>query len=618
MPGQSSHKLVRFGADAAPPDGQTGLLLLHGINGDQSPAKWPGVLDAAIAKLRAASPISGAMRVVAPSYLDLLASGDGGESPEPPRTSRPDEATRQRDRLNYFVRQAELWHRMRSAEEALTWPGDKRGLWPNLGSAEASALLTPMLKQVRHYRGSPELRHAVISRVLPELDACSRWVIVGHSLGSVVALDLLTHLPDGIEVPALVTVASPLSRGILASHVKKLRDRFPHGRVGVWINAFNPGDAVPGGAGVAKRFPEAVDIVVPGAFTDHSAEHCLVNPAVADVVGRGLFGSPSTELVVPERSVVPAWQSVDLLTAARLQLAFRVQEFLHVHKEGTLTLDRWRAARRLLVGEIGRGEHLGALDALPDLLADLSADIRGRLHATDASSLLTYLVTVNPISPFAIDVDEELMKDSVRATVSDLGLPPAHADVAWVAYAAARDSYKSGLARVPRGLWPALAVAGLGMLIAAPYAVIAVAPAGLAGAAAITGGLAALGPGGMMGGLMVVGAMASVGSIGAAVGTMAPVLAAQSPDQVRQSCIELMSRAVVDSKLQLVAHPGELEWRILSSIAGHLTVEHAQHEAVSDDDAPAVKDIRRKLGYVQHAIDWLVARGLGPAEIDGV
>jgi pimeloyl-ACP methyl ester carboxylesterase len=597
-------------------DAEAGLLLLHGINDDQSPGAWAEVLTSALRELREVPAISETVLVVAPSYLDLLTSASARDVDEPESTSRPEEMERSRDRLNYFMRQAQLWHRVQAVGDVAAWPEDKRGPWPKPTDADAVALVAPILEQVKRYRSSPDVRHAILQRILPLLQPRARWVVVGHSLGSLVAMDLIMHLPAGVEVPVLVTVGSPVGRSVLTDHLRRTRDRFPHGRVGVWINAFNPGDPVPGGVGASLQFPEAVDIVVPGRIGDHSAATCLANPSLADAVGRALFGSPSREVSVATRSMETAWRKVDVISASSLQLAFRTQEFLNIRSEGSSTPERWRAARELLVAEIGRTEQVGALSSLPDLLSDLSVHLRGKVQAADASSLLTFLVSVNAISPFEIEVEGATTRDAVRATVSDLGLPPAHADVVWKAYSDAVDSYKSGLARVPKVLWPALAVVGVGMMVAAPYAVIAMAPAGLAGAAAITAGLAALGPGGMMGGLMVVGALAGAGSLSAAVGTMAPALAAQSPDQVKQTCVELMTRAAVDDKLQLVRYPGELEWRILSSVASHLNVELAQLRAVSDEDARAVKDAGRKLGYVVHAMAWLRTRGIGPSEIE--
>ena len=229
------------------------------------------------------------------------------------------------------------------------------------------------------------------------------------------------------------------------------------------------------------------------------------------------------------------------------------------------------------------------------------------------ATFLVFVVSTNPISPFEIDVDRETRQNARRAVIGDFGIPPAHADLARKAYEAARESFKTGVQRVPKFVWPAVVVAGAAVAIAAPFMVVLAAPAGLVGAAAITSGLAALGPGGMMGGLLIVGAMAGVGSLSAASAVMAPALAASTPDQVRQACTELMARALTAQGLNLDPHPGFGEWQILSAVLAQLANDLSRLTAVSDDDSHAVKDAKRKVSYVRHALDWMVQRGLGPA-----
>ena len=67
------------------------------------------------------------------------------------------------------------------------------------------------LKQVRRYLTDPGLRDQVRDRVLRLIDADTR-VVVGHSLGSVVAYEALCEYRAraGGNGPALVTLGSPL------------------------------------------------------------------------------------------------------------------------------------------------------------------------------------------------------------------------------------------------------------------------------------------------------------------------------------------------------------------------------------------------------------------------
>lgn len=66
-------------------------------------------------------------------------------------------------------------------------------------------------------------------------------VVVGHSLGSVVAYSVLTTDRRSVKIPLLVTVGSPLA-------VRAVRDQFRPLRspaaLGAWYNAFDPRDVV--------------------------------------------------------------------------------------------------------------------------------------------------------------------------------------------------------------------------------------------------------------------------------------------------------------------------------------------------------------------------------------
>ncbi len=67
-------------------------------------------------------------------------------------------------------------------------------------------------------------------------------IVVGHSLGSVVAYNVLRSDTRKLQVPVLVTIGCPLA-------IRAIRDQlvplsFPKPPVGVWSNAFDPRDIV--------------------------------------------------------------------------------------------------------------------------------------------------------------------------------------------------------------------------------------------------------------------------------------------------------------------------------------------------------------------------------------
>jgi hypothetical protein len=91
------------------------------------------------------------------------------------------------------------------------------------------------------YATRPDIRdeiHRIVSKHLTEAPT----VIVGHSLGSVVAYNILCTAGEGLQVPLFVTLGSPL--GIPAVRTKLLPLRFPSPPLGAWYNAFDTRDSL--------------------------------------------------------------------------------------------------------------------------------------------------------------------------------------------------------------------------------------------------------------------------------------------------------------------------------------------------------------------------------------
>lgn len=107
------------------------------------------------------------------------------------------------------------------------------------------------LQQVRRYMTEPEIRRAVQDKVSAEVGEDTR-VVVGHSLGSVVAYEALCASP-GWPVQALVTLGSPLGiRNLIFDRLVpapmpresgKLAGAWPGG-VRAWTNVADGGDEV--------------------------------------------------------------------------------------------------------------------------------------------------------------------------------------------------------------------------------------------------------------------------------------------------------------------------------------------------------------------------------------
>ena len=98
------------------------------------------------------------------------------------------------------------------------------------------------LKQVRRYLEEPVLRIEARERVKALIGPQTR-VVVGHSLGSVVAYEALCSLP-GHRVRALVTLGSPLGIPMVFERLLPPGSCWPGGSELVWTNVADHGDVV--------------------------------------------------------------------------------------------------------------------------------------------------------------------------------------------------------------------------------------------------------------------------------------------------------------------------------------------------------------------------------------
>src|SRR6266487_4158568 len=87
-------------------------------------------------------------------------------------------------------------------QKQLSWLANRSGL--------DEVLIAAVFRDVAAYLDRNEIRQLVLDTVLERFPTSGRVVLVSHSLGTVVAMDLLTRLPDQVEVAQLVTAGSPL------------------------------------------------------------------------------------------------------------------------------------------------------------------------------------------------------------------------------------------------------------------------------------------------------------------------------------------------------------------------------------------------------------------------
>lgn len=145
------------------------------------------------------------------------------------------------------------------------------------------------LKQVRRFLHDPEMKQAILQRVSEKVSTNTR-VIIGHSLGSIVAYEALCKHPEW-NVHTLVTLGSPL--GIPGLIFDSLTPKPENGQgvwpnVKQWFNIADKGDIVALEKELAPYFEGVVDRLVYNGWESHSAERYLTAPETGEAVATGL------------------------------------------------------------------------------------------------------------------------------------------------------------------------------------------------------------------------------------------------------------------------------------------------------------------------------------------
>ncbi|MGW5148237.1 hypothetical protein [Rhodococcus koreensis] len=482
------------------------VVFLHGIGNGDPRAGWLEGLNRGLTQA-GYGPIDRAA-TLAPRYSAIL-STDGIGAKMPPPTYRIKDDSQAR--FEFARRQARIQRHL-GLTSTPTGMGAHRLPERPLNAAQGFAVdHVPAydLTQVRRYVRNEPLRGAVLRHLLDQ-DFGDDIILIGHSLGSVIAIDLLDHLPDNVHVRRFITIGSPASAPSLHEGSERLLKRFPYTRVDDWSNIFNPGDVVTAGRGLASTFPAAQDFAIDIGLLEHGAGSYLGHPAVAGLVAQVLY---------PRKDVVLAHSdtAVRLTDAqASILLLLHYGHAVARHIKNQEAADRYTGALRVRQDQvIAEIEELATIGQQP-LPAELHELVDGgtpavphRWELHEAVSELVVLALTNAVDPYEIDVERAPMR-ALPETAIALGFST---EVGETVVRAIEDVQKSLDRRggVPWGR-VLTAAAGLTLLAAGPVGLIAAAPATAAGAAAITGGLAAFGPGGMVGGLAMLGGLTGTGA----------------------------------------------------------------------------------------------------------
>jgi pimeloyl-ACP methyl ester carboxylesterase len=375
------------------------LIYLHGIGAEHDDG-WREVMSGALVAAGYPGLFDG-VDCQAPKYPNTLRYPSDERHVLPPQAS-PHLSRSQRDDLRWRVERATA-----DLERAL---GAHAAGWGMPLAAETVPAVMKVIPQARRYLDDEATRANTLHRVLSAIPESGPIVLLAHSLGTVIAADLLTRMPAGVEVRGVITVGSPA--GLLGVHtgsdrLEVLREPLP--QVAWWLNVWGGADPVTGLRGISHRFPWVLDIALPGVR--HPMENYLGSATVACAVGRALFGSLDRELSVPESLPEPEIDDVELNAYLLLAYAHFVAEHLPTKQQA-----RFRGALEVVRAELTTRLGLADIGELPD-----PARLRTLSKSTALMPLLGVAMT-NPVAPYDSAINPAARRDALHDLVVWIGL----------------------------------------------------------------------------------------------------------------------------------------------------------------------------------------------------
>ncbi len=588
------------------------LLFLHGVGDGDPEDHWQETLQDSLVGL--GYPGLDDIEVIVPKYPIALRHGDDEKYPLPEITVKAPTGEESRENYRAFERRT-------AALEVLLGGHDPGGHIAGTESVVDTALNTPVVfRRARNYLRNRDIRGLVLTKILDKLPQSGRIVIVAHSLGSVIAADLIQRLPVGLEIQGVVTIGSPL--GNPNFNTGPLQDglRQPPTNLSWWVNFWNSFDPVTAIRGLSSVFRWVLDLRVSGTFDIHvhSASTYLENDRVACAIGYALYGSLSKELAVaPKGADIP----LDPLETWVL-LALRYGHLTNTKLDGEQKNRFSDALRRVQATTFSqvkeRNERMNR--ALPNAIAELAVDLLdptsvakspeqiSHISKEDAVVALVSIATSNVVQPYEIAVTKEISREALEDLSIESGLGRQFGRDVFEALA---EADKALLGNTTNWIkWASLGVGAVALVAATGGLALAAAP-GLAGAAAITSALAAFGPGGMVGGLLTAGTLVSAGGGSLAIGLSSPTTSAEAVEAATKT---QLAAAILRKKQELAQDPAT--WLGISDTGIQLRREQSQLGAISDRSADTLKELEKKLKTVDRALAYLTKEGLGPDHLD--
>lgn len=613
----------------------TRLLYVHGIDGHGKEADWTDALNRGLAKAgRAAIGLT----PIAPDYTAILtADPPSASTPTSPTFVRLDGQVRARLHNEYARRASRV---QRLAEQ---WPCDPGSRW-QVPEVVQLAALKVWFDLALVYARDERRRNGVLSLFLDRLGTdTSDLIIVAHSLGSIVALDLLYLLPTRTKVRLLLTAGSPLAIPAISNHLPRFEMGFPFERVETWVNIVEPRDLVTNGRGLSYKYPEVLDLFVSiDGERRHRATGYLKQPVVGEILGDVLYGSKSTGVARQDNALGVPPTKEQLAFLLRLHYAKRLQHAIDDDDRRR----RFEAAREMVLDAVeqslGTGQpqgvpadgSVGPPPILRDLRNDLTDRLRARFIPLEALTLLLLLAMSRPLDPYDIETEDDEKRIAMRNVLDDLELKSDFSDHVLTAIREAADAHGSSTNWLKVAGGTAIAI-GAAATVAAPFMIIPFAAAGTAGAAAMTSGLAGIGAlvnGGMGAGIVALTSLAAGGSLTAAAGTAVLIASSRTSSDVLQfsasarlisqappaefaaTIIQVQALALLRKRLELT-DARYAEWFLLANTQAEVAESRNRIELLSDKSSPSVKTWKEKQRTVDRALDWMRDQSLAPPEL---
>ncbi|WP_187328655.1 MULTISPECIES: alpha/beta hydrolase [unclassified Rhodococcus (in: high G+C Gram-positive bacteria)] len=583
------------------------IVFLHGIGDGDPKSSWLDGLDRGLAQAG-----FGAVNrdmVIAPRYSAFLATVGSGEK-LPPVTYKPrdDSASRR----SFERRQAKV-QRMLGLEGGVRTFGFHRVPGQVLAPLQQVAIGSlPLfdLQQVRKYVREEPVRGAILRHILDHLPTSGEIILIGHSLGSVIAIDLLDHLPENLHVRRFITIGSPANVQAVHDGSERLLKKFPYGRVDDWSNFLDVGDVVTGGRGLATTFPGAQDFVIDNGAS-HASGAYLGHRALAMLVADILY--PSKEVAIRTSDIAVRLND----NQASVLLMLHYAHAVHRNIKDKELAERYRHALDIvqdnIVVQIEQAASAGGQPVATEMQQLANGQLPMLPHRWEVHEVVGELVVLaltNIIDPYELEVGNA-PSGALTDVAVELGFSRQLGKIVGVALEDVQKCLDSR-GGVPWGRVITAAV-GLALVAAGPVGLVMAAPATAFGAAALTGGLAAFGPGGMVGGLAMLGGLASTG---AAVAATAAVGGGATEQPITDSTTLILRVSTEHAHKMLGLPYDESLWYQLADVETKLSARINRLTAFSDPKSGQLAQLQAAKSTITKLMAFMLDRGLAPRAVE--